>query len=61
MVAYVTRRLFTGELPAGIHYIDELPALACLPGELSHDTTLWTPQALHVMTQFRPAIEEVKI
>ncbi len=42
VAAYVTRELLTGDLPAGVHHIDRLPALAGLPELLvaEHGLTL---------------------
>ncbi|WP_433443028.1 saccharopine dehydrogenase NADP-binding domain-containing protein [Nonomuraea sp. CA-141351] len=47
VAAQVTRRLIAGAIPAGVHHIDELPALASLPEDLSeHGVHLWTPDIL---------------
>ncbi|MFD7628267.1 saccharopine dehydrogenase family protein [Streptomyces sp. NPDC059851] len=35
VAAYVTREVLTGSLPAGVHHIEQLPALAHLPEELA--------------------------
>ncbi|MCX5582638.1 saccharopine dehydrogenase family protein [Streptomyces erythrochromogenes] len=46
VAAYVTRELLTGSAPAGVHHIEQLPALAGLPEALgAHGLTVWDRHA----------------
>ncbi|MFE0008704.1 saccharopine dehydrogenase, partial [Streptomyces erythrochromogenes] len=51
VAAYVTRELLTGSASAGVHHIEQLPALAGLPEALgAHGLTVWDRHAAVLRT-----------